>query len=113
LIFADIATIEDAVIAAEYGADFVAPTLKGYYPGIFANPLDVDLYPDFKLLANLVRAVEGKARIIMEGKVYTPEQAVECLYLGAHAVVVGNAITRPHITAKRFVNVMNRYQPQT
>jgi N-acylglucosamine-6-phosphate 2-epimerase len=110
LIFADITTIEDGLIAADYGADFVAPTLKNYYPGVFAKPVDVNVHPDFKMIAELVRAVEGKTRVIMEGKIYTPEQAVECLYLGAHAVVVGNAITRPHITAKRFVSAMSRYR---
>ena len=44
----------------------------------------------------------------MEGKVATPEMAIQCLYLGAHAVVVGNAITRPHITAKRFVRALKK-----
>ena len=53
-------------------------------------------------------------KVIMEGKVSTPEIAVQCLYMGAHAVVVGNAITRPHITAKRLrghlPDFMNRQQ---
>ena len=48
--------------------------------------------------------------MIMEGHVYTPEDAIKCLYLGAHAVVVGSAITRPHLTAKRFTDLMNGFR---
>lgn len=46
----------------------------------------------------------------MEGHIYTPEDAIKCLYLGAHAVVVGSAITRPHLTAKRFTDLMSGYR---
>lgn len=110
LIFADIATPEDAVIAAENGADFVAPTLQGYTKaGYFGNVTIKDV-PDFILLRDIVDAVKGTdTKVIMEGKVSTPEIAVQCLYMGAHAVVVGNAITRPHITAKRFARMLKRY----
>ncbi len=46
----------------------------------------------------------------MEGHVFTPEDAMKCVFLGAHAVVVGGAITRPHLIAKRFVDLLNGYQ---
>lgn len=110
LIFADIATAEDAKKAALYGADFVAPTLAGYTKAGHFDTIELKDEPDYYLLRDIVKAVEGTgARVIMEGKVATPDIAVQCLYMGAHAVVVGNAITRPHITAKRFVRVMSRY----
>ena len=48
--------------------------------------------------------------MMMEGHLYTPEDAMKCIYLGAHAVVVGSAITRPHLTAKRFVALLGGYQ---
>ena len=35
---------------------------------------------------------------------------MKTMYLGAHAVVVGSAITRPHLTAKRFVDLLSGYQ---
>ncbi len=35
---------------------------------------------------------------------------MKCTFLGAHAVVVGSAITRPHLTAKRFVDLLSGYQ---
>ena len=110
LIFADIATAEDAKIAASYGADFVAPTLAGYTKAGHFNKVEIKDTPDFNLLRDIVDAVKGTmTKVIMEGKVSTPEIAVQCLYMGAHAVVVGNAITRPHITAKRFVRTLNRF----
>lgn len=110
LVFADIATAEDARTAALYGADFVAPTLAGYTKAGHFDTVELKDAPDYYLLRDVVKAVEGTgAKVIMEGKVATPEIAVQCLYMGAHAVVVGNAITRPHITAKRFVRVMSRY----
>ena len=110
LIFADIATPEDAVIAAENGADFVAPTLQGYTKAGYFDNVTIKDVPDFILLRDIVDAVKGTdTKVIMEGKVSTPEIAVQCLYMGAHAVVVGNAITRPHITAKRFSRMLKRY----
>ena len=110
LIFADVSTAEDARIAAEYGADFVAPTLYGYTKAGHFNKLDIKDAPDFYLLRDIIDAVKGTdAKVIMEGKVSTPEIAVQCLYMGAYAVVVGNAITRPHITAKRFARALNRF----
>ena len=47
---------------------------------------------------------------MMEGHLYTPEDAMKCIFLGAHSVVVGSAITRPHLTAKRFVDLLSGYQ---
>lgn len=110
LIFADVATAEDARIAASYGADFVAPTLSGYTQAGCFSKLEIKDEPDYMLLRDIVDAVAGSdTKVIMEGKVSTPQIAVQCLYMGAYAVVVGNAITRPHITAKRFARVLNRY----
>lgn len=113
LIFADVATAEDARIAAEYGADFVAPTLWGYTKAGAFDKIEIKDAPDFILLRYIVNAVKGtNAKVIMEGKVSTPEIAVQCLYMGAYAVVVGNAITRPHIAAKRFARMIDRYKDE-
>lgn len=112
LVFADVRNAEDAKIAAEYGADFVAPTLYRYT----GSPQELvqvshNFGPDYELLAGVLEAVKGtKSLVVMEGRVNTPEQAVQCLYMGAHAVVVGNAITRPHMAAKRFADAINGYR---
>ena len=58
----------------------------------------------------MCRDLGDEAYLIMEGHIYTPEDAVKCLYLGAHAVVVGSAITRPHYTTKRFTDLISGYR---
>lgn len=113
LIFADVSTAEDARIAANLGADFVAPTLANYTKAGAFDKIVIQDAPDFILLRDILRAVEGtNSKVIMEGKVSTPEIAVQCLYMGAYAVVVGNAITRPHITAKRFVRMIDGFKDE-
>jgi len=105
IIFADVSTYDEAKRAIEMGADIVGPTLFGYT----AKTAHIE-YPDMREFARMCRDFGDEAYIIMEGHIYTPEDAIKCLYLGAHAVVVGSAITRPHLTAKRFVDLMNGYQ---
>ena len=110
IIFADVATAHDAHIAASYGADFIAPTLYGYTKAGCFDKMEIKDSPDFYLLRDILDAVKDtNSKVIMEGKVATPEMAIQCLYMGAWAVVVGNAITRPEITAKRFVRALNGY----
>lgn len=105
LVLADIRNDHDAKLALEAGADFVAPTLYRFDPNAVSTET-----PDFKMLARIVKAVDDRALVLMEGKIHTPEEALESIYLGAHAVVVGSAITRPHLTTMRFTQKLNRYQ---
>jgi N-acylglucosamine-6-phosphate 2-epimerase len=102
LIFADVSNYNEAERAIELGADIVGPTLYGYTEAT----KNIDS-PDLREFARMCRDFGGKAFMIMEGHVYTPEDAIKCLYLGADAVVVGSAITRPHLIAKRFVDLMS------
>ena len=98
ILFADIATYEEAQNAVALGADIVAPTLNGYTAATAqANA------PDFPALEKMCRDFSHQAYVFMEGGINTPEEAAKALDLGAHAVVVGSAITRPHLIAKRFV----------
>ncbi|WP_040978537.1 N-acetylmannosamine-6-phosphate 2-epimerase [Oceanobacillus jeddahense] len=105
LILADVRNEKEAEQALEAGAHMVAPTLYRFNE----NPKSIDS-PDFEMLAKIVRASQGKGIVLMEGKINTPEEAIESLYLGAHAVVVGSAITRPHLTTLRFSRKMNKYE---
>ncbi len=102
LIFADVSNYNEAERAIELGADIVGPTLYGYTEAT----KNIDS-PDLREFARMCRDFGDKAFMIMEGHVYTPEDAIKCLYLGADAVVVGSAITRPHLIAKRFVDLMS------
>ena len=105
LLMADCSTYEEAKHAVEHGADIVAPTLYGYTKET-ANIEGAD----YRMFAKICRDFKEDAYIMMEGHLYTPEDAMKCIYLGAHAVVVGSAITRPHLTAKRFVDLLSGYQ---
>lgn len=98
-VMADISTCEEGVAAEEAGADIVATTLSGYTP--YSRQLES---PDFELISELVKAV--RIPVIAEGRIWTPEQARKALELGAHAVVVGTAITRPEMITKRFAEAL-------
>jgi N-acylglucosamine-6-phosphate 2-epimerase len=105
LIFADVSNYEEAKNAVEQGADIVGPTLYGY-----TKETSSIEEPDFREFSRICRDFKDKVFIIMEGHIYTPEDAIKCLYLGADAVVVGSAITRPHLTTKRFTDLINGYK---
>ena len=102
VLFADVSNYEEAARAVELGADLVGPTLYGYTEA--TKHIEE---PNLREFARMCRDLGDRAFMIMEGHIYTPEDAVKCLYLGADAVVVGSAITRPHLTAKRFVDLMS------
>jgi len=105
LIFADCSNLEEAKRAADNGAEIVAPTLYGYTK----ETAHIE-GADYRMVANMCREMEGKAVVIMEGHLYTPEDAMKCIFVGCHSVVVGSAITRPHYVAKRFVDCLSGYQ---
>lgn len=93
-VLADVSSLQEALAAAAAGADAVAPTLSGYTGG------PVPTGPDWDLLEALLREV--KVPVIMEGRVWTPAEAARALSLGAWAVVVGSAITRPQLVTRKF-----------
>ncbi|MGN9811586.1 N-acetylmannosamine-6-phosphate 2-epimerase [Micromonospora sp. BQ11] len=94
LVMADVASVADADAAVAAGADLVGTTLSGYTGG--AVPHD----PDLDLVAALAARLD--VPVVAEGRINTPEEAAEALRRGAHAVVVGTAITRPAVVTARF-----------
>lgn len=100
-VFADVATLEEGVRAAGAGADAVLPTLAGP-----ARDGAADDEPDFELLAALIHAVS--VPVIAEGRIATPAQAARALELGAWAVCVGSAITRPRRITASFAATLRR-----
>ena len=86
LVMADIDTIENAIAAANGGADIVGTTLYGYTPQTqHLSP------PSYSLLTQLVEKLN--IPVICEGGIASPEMAQKAIDLGAYAVVVGTAIT--------------------
>lgn len=95
---ADISTLKEAEYCASIGADIVSTTLSGYTMESLSDSTD----PDYELLKQIVRRV--KVPVILEGRLWEPEQVKKAFELGAHAVVIGSAITRPQLITKRFID---------
>lgn len=100
VLMADISTIEEGIYAEKSGVDIVGTTLSGYT----LETVDKCEGPDFDLLRNLVSNLN--IPVIAEGRIHSPEQAKKAIELGAYAVVVGGAITRPAEIAKRFTKAI-------
>ncbi|GAA0438792.1 N-acetylmannosamine-6-phosphate 2-epimerase [Lentibacillus halophilus] len=93
LLMADISTAEEGLNAERIGVDLVASTLAGY------TPYSSDVQP-MQLVKELTEQLS--IPVIAEGNFDTPEKAQGAIKAGAHAVVVGSAITRPQIITKQF-----------
>lgn len=94
---ADISTLEEGLNCAQLGADIISTTLAGYTD----DSLTDSDSPSFELLENLVKNAEKP--IFLEGRVWNPDEVKKAFEIGAHSVVIGSAITRPHLITKRFV----------
>ncbi|HSY68680.1 MAG TPA: N-acetylmannosamine-6-phosphate 2-epimerase [Edaphobacter sp.] len=102
-VLADIATLKDALAAERAGADAVATTLYGYTAET-ANQRNVSWA--------LVRSIVARLTIpvLVEGHITDPQEARTALDLGATAVVVGSAITRPETITARFIQATKNHQ---
>jgi N-acylglucosamine-6-phosphate 2-epimerase len=99
LVMADIARLEEGIACCEAGADFVGTTMCGYTPETRGqDALNLQLVQEL--------AAHVSCRVIAEGHIHRPEQAVQCLDAGAWAVVVGGAITRPAEITARFTEAI-------
>ena len=95
---ADISNLEEGLECERLGADILSTTLAGYTNTSVLNGNT----PDFDLLEKLVKNV--KIPVILEGRIWTPDEVKKAFDLGAYAVVIGSSITRPQVITKRFVN---------
>ncbi|HEX6507182.1 MAG TPA: N-acetylmannosamine-6-phosphate 2-epimerase [Chloroflexota bacterium] len=98
-VLADIATVDEALAAAEIGADVVATTLAGYTdysPSRTGPALDI------------VRGIVSRIStpVVVEGRIWTVEDVRACFEAGAFAVVIGSAITVPQFITQRFVKAV-------
>jgi len=102
-LMADIATAAEAIMAEQLGFDYIATTLSGYTDETEAR---LPLGPDLDLLSALVAQLHRP--VIAEGRFDQPDLVREAFARGAHAVVVGTAITNPREITRRFVEGAGR-----
>lgn len=101
-VFADVSTLAEAKAAADCGAAMAGPTLSGYTEARPGSTMTDG--PDFELLAAMIANLS--IPVIAEGRIQRPEQARQALDMGAWAVVVGSAITRPRSITARFIRAL-------
>lgn len=98
IVWADLSHESETVACINAGADVVSSTLNGYTP----QTIDDKKYsPNFSIIEKLV--VLSSVPVIAEGRINTPKDAAKMIELGAWAVVVGTAITRPGMITSWFV----------
>ncbi len=100
ILVADVSTFEEGAVAMDLGLDVVSTTMSGYTPYSLQQEI-----PDIDLVSSL--SALRKTPVLAEGRIWTPEDCIACLKAGAHAVVVGTAITRPQEIARRFVKAIH------
>lgn len=98
LLMADTDTLVNVRVADALGFDLIGTTMHGYTDASKGANIADD---DFAYLKQALSATDRP--VIAEGKIDTPEKLRRCIDLGAHAVVVGGAITRPLEIAGRFL----------
>ena len=97
IIMGDISDVSEAVYAESIGIDIVGTTLCGYTDYTKGNEPLVTL-------GDVLKSV--KIPVIGEGNLDTPDKAKKAIEMGALAVVVGGAITRPKQIAEKFVKAI-------
>lgn len=102
LLMADVSTVEEGILAEKAGCQFVGTTLSGYTEYTEGRPA-----PDFELMKELSEVL--KVPVIAEGRIHYPNQALEALKVGVHAVVVSGAITRPLEITARFIDAIKEF----
>lgn len=95
---ADISTYEEGIRAEKIGFHYIGTTLIGYTK----HSKGIE---KFEVLEKLIKDCKI-AKVIAEGNFNTPEQARRAIDMGAYAVVVGSAITRPQLITKTFVDAL-------
>lgn len=102
LAMADISTFEEGVMNALLGADLISTTLSGYTT--YSETTSSE--PDFELVKKLVKTITTP--VILEGRIWSPEDVKKAFASGAYSVVIGSAVTRPQLITRRFVKALEK-----
>lgn len=95
LVMADCGSADDARAAQDAGADVLGTTLAGYTGERPKTP-----GPDWECIDEVLALAERP--VFVEGRIHHPDDAAEAVRRGAHAVVVGTAITHPATISRWF-----------
>jgi N-acylglucosamine-6-phosphate 2-epimerase len=99
-VMAHVSCREDAAFAVPLGVDVLTTALAGYT--IHGRPpLDG---PDLDLLGDLT--AHYRVPVVAEGRFRTPAEVARAFDLGAAAVVIGGAITRPQEITRRLAQAV-------
>lgn len=101
LLMADCSTLQECIHASQLGFDLIGTTMNGYTEASIKEAV-----LPLQLMQKVAQQLETP--LIAEGHLDTPELAAEAMKLGAWAVVVGSAITRPQVITKRFVDALQK-----
>ena len=101
LLMADCSTLQECIHASQLGFDLIGTTMNGYTEASIKEAV-----LPLQLMQKVAQQLETP--LIAEGHLDTPELAAEAIKLGAWAVVVGSAITRPQVITKRFVDALQK-----
>jgi len=108
-VLGDISNYNEAVHAQDCGIDAVSTTLSGYtlQSSQFGKLGDIPVpEPDYELVERLSKDLS--IPVIAEGRFNTPEKAARAIECGAHAVVVGTAISNPQKITELFCHIMDK-----
>ena len=100
LAMADISTLEEGINCSNIGADIISTTLAGYT----TESGEPTAGPDYELLKSLTEKIDKP--VILEGRIWEPQEVKKAFEVGAYAVVIGSAITRPQLITKRFLEAV-------
>ena len=102
-LMADVDSIENGLIAASLGCEWVGTTLYGYTEQTTQqNP------PGFGLISPLREQLSDQVTLICEGGIKSPDSASQALEHGADLVVVGTAITGVDLQVAEYLRTLNR-----
>lgn len=101
LVMADVSTVDEGERAQHLGADLVGTTLSGYTDYTVRTDR-----PDLALVSELTALLE--VPVVAEGRLHTPDDAAEAMRCGAHAAVVGTAITHPTTVTRWFIDAVTQ-----
>ncbi|MBO8161416.1 MAG: putative N-acetylmannosamine-6-phosphate 2-epimerase [Thermosipho sp. (in: Bacteria)] len=105
-IIADIADLEDVKTVLKLKPDYFSTTLTGYTDYTMNHKK-----PDIELISKIKEITD--IPVIAEGHYKEPRQVRQALIYGAHAVVVGTAITRPQVLTRNFYDALKDFSYNT